>query len=69
MTALKDQWKRAPVNSIGGPHARARAVVDSPAVDFYFAIIRSATGLDLLRGEVGGRRQSHPGSIDRGVEP
>ena len=24
---------------------------------------------DLLRGEVGGRRQSHPGSIDRGVEP
>ena len=33
-----------PVNSIGWPHARARAVVDSAAADFYFAIIRSATG-------------------------
>jgi hypothetical protein len=29
-----------PVNSIGWPHARARAVADSPAADFYFAIIR-----------------------------
>ena len=44
VTALKDQWKRAPVNSIGWPHARARAVADSAAADFYFAIIRSATG-------------------------
>jgi hypothetical protein len=34
-----------PVNSIGWPHARARAVADSAAADFYFAIIRSATGL------------------------
>ena len=34
----------APVNSIGWPHARARAVADSAAADFYFAIIRSATG-------------------------
>ena len=34
----------APVNSIGWPHARARAVTDSAAADFYFAIIRSATG-------------------------
>ena len=30
-----------PVYSIGWPHARARAVVDSAAADFYFAIIRS----------------------------
>ena len=44
MTALKDQRKSAPVNSIGWPHARARAVADLVAVDFYFAIIRSATG-------------------------
>ena len=41
VTALKDQWKSAPVNSIGWPHARARAVMDSAAADFYFAIIRS----------------------------
>ena len=33
-----------PVNSIGWPHARARAVADSAAADFHFAIIRSATG-------------------------
>ena len=33
-----------PVNSICWPHARARAVSDSAAADFYFAIIRSATG-------------------------
>ena len=32
-----------PVYSIGWPHARARAVADSAAADFYFAIIRSAT--------------------------
>jgi hypothetical protein len=30
-----------PVYSIGWPHARARAVTDSAAADFYFAIIRS----------------------------
>ena len=34
-------WKRAPVYSIGWPHARARAVADLAAADFYFAIIRS----------------------------
>jgi hypothetical protein len=31
---------RTPVNLICWPHARARAVVDSAAADFYFAIIR-----------------------------
>ena len=31
----------APVYSIGWRHARARAVADSAAADFYFAIIRS----------------------------
>jgi hypothetical protein len=31
----------APVDSIGWPHARARAVADSLAADFYFAMIRS----------------------------
>ena len=40
--ALDRSRRRAPpVNSIGWPHARARAVVDSAAADFYFAIIRS----------------------------
>ena len=38
---LKDQWKSAPVYSIGWRHTRARAVADSAAADFYFAIIRS----------------------------
>ena len=38
-------WKmESPVYSIGWRHARARAVADSAAADFYFAIIRSATG-------------------------
>ena len=47
--------------------ARARAVVDSAAADFYFAIIRSTTG--RTHGVVSrGRCQSHPGSIDGGVE-
>ena len=94
----------SPVYSIGWPHARARAVADLAAADFYFAIIRSATGRrprftqlvgltrargrwwiwrrrisisrlsdhdgsDPRRGEVGGRCQSHPGSIDGGVGP
>ena len=33
--------KTTPVNSIAWPHARARAVPDLAAADFYFAIIRS----------------------------
>ena len=36
---------------------------------FLFRDYQIGDGSDLLRGEVGGRRQSHPGSIDRGVEP
>ena len=36
---------RAPrLTQLVGPHARARAVADLAAADFYFAIIRSATG-------------------------
>ena len=43
--ASKAQRHRAsPVYLIGWPHARARAVAVSVAADFYFAIIRSATG-------------------------
>ena len=34
-----------------------------------FSRLSDHDGSDLLRGEVGGRCQSHPGSIDRGVEP
>ena len=36
---------------------------------FLFRDYQIGDGSDLLRGEVGGRCQSHPGSIDRGVEP
>ena len=36
---------------------------------FLFRDYQIGGGLDLLRGEVAGRCQSHPGSIDRGVEP
>ena len=39
-----DSAPSALVNSMCWPHARARAVSDSPAADFFFAIIRSATG-------------------------
>ena len=36
---------------------------------FLFRDYQIGDGADLLRGEVAGRCQSHPGSIDRGVEP
>ena len=36
---------------------------------FLFRDYQIGDGADLLRGEIGGRCQSHPGSIDRGVEP
>ena len=60
--------RSAPVNSIGWPHARARAVADFGGGGFLFRDYQIGDGADLLRGEVGGRCQSHPGSIDRGVE-
>ena len=36
---------------------------------FLFRDYQIGDGADLPRGEVGGRCQSHPGSIDRGADP
>ena len=57
-----------PVNSIGGPRAPREGGGGFAGGGFLFRDYQIGDGSDLLRGEVGGRHQSHPGSIDRGVE-
>src|SRR5665213_1576285 len=53
----------------GEPACRAREGCGGFAGGgFLFRDYQIGDGSELLRGEVGGRRQSHPGSIDGGVE-